>query len=365
MENQKILFQEILDSEGGQHLSVYLKNDERVLERFVGEIQQIRETLIENEPQEFVDAFLNPLESHFMKSFDEYSEHETIAIFRRDDYIKVIGLATENETFHVLSSTFHVKPLLSWKQSQFYGTLVYSTAEKVQLISISTTSVKKIFEVRHHNFMGEESDTIANMNGKLSVHSQQKLIYWLKLIFENKKLSLPDPVVVYGYPMVSEFCSDAISHLENREVLWSQFTLEPELGEALALAIPKIRKENILRQKRFRRDFIDLKADEYLSYDWSEIIEAIRDGRAKSVMIASDVRVFGKIDKFSGQYQITHTHTDAEDDDLLDDISQLAIKNGAKVLFYEASQLPRSGRRLIKAILKKDEEGLGEIGGAA
>jgi len=354
MESHNLLIKELIDSSGGLHLSLYLKNDEHVVQRLTAELDDIEAALELEHGAAFVEAFLEPIFDRAEILRERFSGYPTIVIMRKDDFIKLVGLPGEHGTFHVLSKTFHVKPLLSWRQTQFYGTLVYCTKDRVQLISVSTNSVKKIVEISSNMYLSD-AQSLKAVKKDQSLYNQHNLIYWLKLIFENKKLTLPDPVLVYGYPSTAEFCVDAIGRLKNREVLRAEFTLKPSLRKAVKWAGPRFKEESLIELEKLQQSFLQPGRDEIVSANWNEIIQGIRQGRVRSIMIASDVAVFGKINEKDNSFEITHTHSDTEDDDILDDIAQMALKSGAKVLFYEASTLPENKRSLIKAVLCMEE----------
>ncbi|MEZ4871955.1 MAG: hypothetical protein R2827_06875 [Bdellovibrionales bacterium] len=69
-------------------------------------------------------------------------------------------------------------------------------------------------------------------------------------------------------------------------------------------------------------------------------------------MIVSDgIQIFGKICKKTGGLSINPVHLDHEDDDLLDDLAQLVLAKGGRVVVASADQIPKG--RPILAILNE------------
>lgn len=73
-----------------------------------------------------------------------------------------------------------------------------------------------------------------------------------------------------------------------------------------------------------------------------QIARAAVAGRVRKLIISDESRIFGKLDRGSGQLAIHAYDKDHEDDDILDDIAQEVITQGGEVVIVKQNELPTS-----------------------
>ena len=84
-----------------------------------------------------------------------------------------------------------------------------------------------------------------------------------------------------------------------------------------------------------------------------QIAKAAIKGKIKKLIIAEEVSIFGKVDWYSGDLSIHPSHTNHEDDDILDDLAQEVLSHGGEVLVLPREEIPEN--RTILALLENDE----------
>ncbi|MEM7646328.1 MAG: hypothetical protein AAF203_05420, partial [Pseudomonadota bacterium] len=180
--------------------------------------------------------------------------------------------------------------------------------------------------------------------------SKQLLINWLETAFENKTTSLSGPVYVYGEKGMAGFITSFFRSVTRRRIVGIKNSFHPNRGEALLWARNQISKQNKDLIGRQIESFAIVNEGEFVSYDFQEILHHLYAGNVKRLMVAKDQSIFGKIDKKSAKITFTHFHKDHEDDDLLDDISQIAISRGLEPLLVKRKKIRK--QRLIKAVIR-------------
>jgi hypothetical protein len=124
------------------------------------------------------------------------------------------------------------------------------------------------------------------------------------------------------------------------------------LGEALFWSLQVLKKETSKSHLRIKSRYSRQTENELVSDDWNEILQALKENRLLSLMVANDVRVFGKIDALNNRFRLSLIQKDHEDDDVLDDISQMAMQKGVPTLFFDSSKLPSTKRKLLKGLIE-------------
>lgn len=351
---EKILtsFDDIVRSKGGQHISIYLKNDRRLRTKAHYFLDQIQRILLKHHSLDETRKMIKPLHSVFKDKKTITRFGENIALFKRNGYMRIISIPSYVEEIFVLSKTFHVKPLLNIQQQESCGTLIFCEKEAVSLVSVGPNHNSLISQFRLDSIF----DQLAKSDENKISHSyfmlgKQLLLNWLEDSFENKKSFLAQPVLVYGEKTMAGFVTSCLKSATQKDVLESLQVFRPNQREAIDWSRARIKRLKDEETLRAVNQFSETNENQYISYDIQEILYNLLAGHVRKLMVAKDQSVFGKIDENSAQITYTHFHKDHEDDDLLDDISQMAIERGITPILVKRGQIRK--QRLLKAVIEK------------
>ncbi|NQZ02323.1 MAG: hypothetical protein HRT45_16825 [Bdellovibrionales bacterium] len=346
----------LMASSEGQHLTLYLKNDGTAYQQLKEHLNEARKILLQTYSEEYTTQFLAFFETSFFRQRDNFGEFQTIAIFGKSEFVYFQGMPNQSDNFFVLANSFHLKPLLSWMQDRAQGTLIYCERDKIKMIYANQTEIRTVFDLPSNSSLFEDEPRKTEENISLKPVG---LFLWFKLMFESKDQALPNPVIVYGDDEVVDLAVTAINKLKRRYVSKVQRSMQPNLGEGLCWALKTLRNESTKNQLRQKSRYSKQNDTEMVSEDWNEILRALKDKTLVSLMVANDVRVFGRIDEDNSEFKLSLIQKDHEDDDVLDDISQLAIQNGVPTLFYDSSKLPSSKRKLLRGLIQQKSDASG------
>jgi hypothetical protein len=350
MSLSKAKLNQILESTGGQHLTAYLKNDGTAHEQLKEHLADAERVLRENHAEDYATQFVGNVESLYLEMRDSFAAMTTLGLFVKDGSATMHGFPTESDSFYVLANSFHVKPLMSWLQNLAEGTLIFCEPHKIKLVYTSQTDIRTVFELPFNgNLFGKE--TTPSHNENISV-KPVGLYMWLKLMFENKNQTLPNPVLIYGDEEVVDITVAAVEKLKSRQIAFVRREKDVNLGEALFWSLQVLKKETSKSHLRIKSRYSRQTENELVSDDWNEILQALKENRLLSLMVANDVRVFGKIDALNNRFRLSLIQKDHEDDDVLDDISQMAMQKGVPTLFFDSSKLPSTKRKLLKGLIE-------------
>lgn len=90
-----------------------------------------------------------------------------------------------------------------------------------------------------------------------------------------------------------------------------------------------------------------------------QIAKAAIKGKVRKLIIADGIKIFGKIDKKSGELFIHPAHLNHEDDDILDDLAQEVLIQGGEVVVASREEIPKG--RPILAILELSDSELSKL----
>lgn len=118
--DKRAVLKPLFESSNGVHLSVYLniRSDHRDLGRQLkGAIEEASSYLQTVMSTVQLIKFLDPLNT-LKSEFDGFSKFKgNIGIFRTKSFFQTVDLPVEIESSCVVATTFHVKPLIKWMQS--------------------------------------------------------------------------------------------------------------------------------------------------------------------------------------------------------------------------------------------------------
>ena len=181
---------------------------------------------------------------------------------------------------------------------------------------------------------------------------KQLLVNWIADSFKHKQTSLAEPVFVYGEKTMANFVLACFRSVTKKDISDCRINDLPSRREAVAWS--RSRSQRVKKDETAEkiRNFSLIKENEFISYDFQEILYYLMSGQVRRLMVAKDQSIFGKINKSTGEITYTHYHKDHEDDDLLDDIAQIAIEQGIDPIMAKRGQMRK--QRLIKAVIEEN-----------
>lgn len=365
--SKQMILKPILESKDGIHLTAYLVNRGNLIDLKA----QLRATI--NETYEWLDSamsheerkrFLEPLDGLLLDARIFKQMAGNIGIFRNKDFFRILNIPVEIEQSCQVATSFHVKPLLRWLQTDREFLLLGIEKDSAHLYLGSQDSFKRIDSILFpdslkgksflHGYLGlkesrrnrlRRAETFAWLNewiAGLTTHSKPKLfIAGDKGQVEhlNKCLKYPHAVKTaiansFGPHNVLDICSNI------------RKLLKEESKKSLEKALLEFRfadEDNKTRKNIF------------------QIAKAVVEGRVRKLIVTDQLCIFGRIDSKSGGLAIHPYDLDHEDDDVLDDLAQMVLSQGGEVVIAKRDEIP-NGRPILAILedggqeLEKSEE---------
>lgn len=358
--SKKSTLKPILESSGGIHLSAYLVNrgDLVDLKAQIREIiSQSYDHLIPSLSLRERNKFLGPLDSLLVDARIFKKMKGNIGIFRNQDSFVVINIPIEIETFFQVASTFHVKPLLKWLQVDQEFLLLGFKKDCAHLYLGSQDSFKLIDSVilpdSFENSESLRSYFSAKGMSQLKMNENETFTWLSEWVTQLTKNSAPklfiagDSLIVEG--IIGNFKYDTLVKTAVANSFGDHNVLD------ICIAIRKILKmhsknciDKAIKEFRFAEE------ENRACKNIFKISKAVVEGRVRKLIITDDINVFGSIDKNTGLLSIHPIDLDHEDDDVMDDLAQMVLRQGGEVIIASREEIPRS--LPILAILDSDDE---------
>jgi hypothetical protein len=333
LSSRKLSLKSIISSENGIHLTVYIKKSENLKDcrkHFREAIDAANEYLMPVMAAEARVQFLAPVvklskDNDLLKKFNG-----NIGVFRTEDSFRVLNLPVELESMCTVATSFHVKPLLKWLQ----------TDREFLLLGVE----EKMISLYHGTLQSLE------LIDSLFTDKVEHLNEWIKGLTKSNKPRLyiaGDPDLVR--PMIKGI---KYSNIERTPVR-SHFSRK-SVGQITADIKEDIRKD---ARDHLERSIVEFYWAEDLNLAKKNIFQIGRaaiKGTIRKLIVAEGIHIFGKLDKKTGGMSIHPVDMDHEDDDLLDDLAQTVIAQGGEVIVAPREQIPK-GRPLL-AILKDNQD---------
>lgn len=321
----------IIESSSGLHLTIYAQNRGSIetLQKELWElVDSSREFLTPVLPPHLEREFLNPVRQLIQNPRILSSFAENIALFRTPQSLRILSIPVPVEPTAVVATTFHVKPLLRWLQSERTFFLVGFSEDAVHLYRGTTSKIEKLDELYLHSL---ETDKIY---GEVS----NWLVHWLS----NETSAQKPRIYLAGSPARLESLKDSLSK--------SSISPPSVLGLFYPDHLESHHEQINMTFAEEANDIIDSAIAEYFMAEELrlakknifEIAKAAVKGRVRKLIIADGVKIFGKINRDTGGLSINPIDLDHEDDDILDDLAQIVIANGGQVIVADRDRLPKA-----------------------
>jgi len=344
--NDRVIIKRLLDSRNGIHLTGYLSASDSVDKPLPEQLKTILKRA-----EGFLDPVMAPAEKeHFLRPVHQLLHSEStlslmsgnIGIFRTRDSFHVLRLPVDVRLSCIVASSFHVKPLLKWFQSEQKFLLLGLSESEAHLYAGSQYSFTKWDSFKYRD---ASLQFALNSKGARRLTPLQRirplitLVHdWLDQLTQDDKPRL----FVAGERHLTDVFIRA-RHYRNieRNPVWSSFN-EAQLPMILDVIRKMNRREQMLK---IDKSIFSLRHSQGVSSvsDLGQIAEAAAQGSVRSLFVAEDKEIFGKLDVATGRIRVHPEDLDHEDDDLLDDLAQAVLAYGGEVVIAAPSQLPGGG----------------------
>jgi hypothetical protein len=335
----------IIESRSGIHLTAYLEKTREVsgMRLQIHEsIETAKELLISKMSPVEIDAFLAPLQKLLNDERTLRSMRHNIAIFRKEDSFRMINLPVDVEHITVVADSYHVKPLLKWTQNTRQFVWIDFRGQDCRVCVGDELQVRMLDVFR---FRPEGSDLKRDVDMSLLTESI------LDLNSSNKH-GRGVPVFLTGDLEVCKTPSKILRR-SGISVKYLRYVAESDSHDKVVERIRRyLSRQAIQRLANAIREFQVAGAMNTAAKSISQIAKLAVKGKVKKLMVAEDYQMFGKINRETGDLNVTPVQMDHTDDDLLDDIAQQVIASGGEVLVTSQQWIP--GNRPAIAIIDSD-----------
>lgn len=359
--SRKMTLKPILESERGVHLTAYLVNRGDLIElktQLKATLDEANEWLHSAMSTEDRKRFLEPLEALLLDARIFKQMKGNIGIFRTLDSFRVLNIPVKVEQSCQVATSFHVKPLLRWLQTDQEFLLLGIEQDSAHLYQGSQDTFKFIDSILFPELFKQKKVVdgyLSIKESRLLRAKEEETFAWLnKWISELTKSSQPKLFIAGD----KEKVSGLNRHLKYKNTINATVanSFGPHNLSDICLNIRKILKEE--SQKSLEKALLEFRFAEEGNRTRKNIFQiarAVVQGKVHKLIVTDELSIFGKIDKKSGGLAIHPFDLDHEDDDILDDLAQMVLSQGGEVIIAKQHEIPKG--RPILAIL--DGDGLG------
>lgn len=358
--SKKASLKPLLESKDGIHLTAYLVNGGDLIDlksQIQAVINQSYEWLNPVLTREERDKFLEPLDALLMDARIFRQMKGNIGIFRNEDSFRILDIPIDIEKNCQVATSFHVKPLLRWLQSDQEFLLLGLTNDSARLYLGSQDSLKFVDSIRLPNFFKEKESPNRHRSLEDSKGTKAKeeeafswLNGWIAGITKNSKPKL----FIAGEKILVEILNRNLKYKNAVRTPIADSFRQEDVAE-ICHSVRKLLKDH-------SRGLLETALLEFRSAEESnrtrknifQIARAVVNGRVRKLIVTDELSIFGTIDVKSGGLAIHPFDLDHEDDDILDDLAQMVLSQGGEVIIASRDEIPKG--RPILAIL--DDEGM-------
>lgn len=360
--SKKTALKPLLESKDGAHLTIYLVNR--------GDLIDLKSQLrtMMNEAYEWLNSamtpeerkkFFEPLDALLLDARIFKQMKGNIGLFRNRDSFRVLNVPVEIEQSCQVATSFHVKPLLRWMQTDREFLLLGLEREAAHLYLGSQDSFKIVDTILFPEIFKEKGFLGGYLNLKESRRrkvKQEETYAWLNdWLTELTRISKPKLFIAGDKAQVESLNRNLKYPHAVKTAVANTFGQHNVSG--LCASIRKVLKdeskqalENALLEFRFAEE------DNRTRKNIFQISKAVVEGRVRKLIVTDELNIFGKIDLKTGGLAIHPFDLDHEDDDVLDDLAQMVLSQGGEVVVAKRDEIPKG--RPILAILDDDAQEL-------
>ncbi len=360
--SKKMTLKPLLESTEGVHLTAYLVNRGDLVDLKA----QLRETI--NQSYEWLNPIMSPDERNkFLEPLDALlldarifkQINGNIGIFRNKECFRVLNIPVEVEQTCQVATSFHVKPLLRWLQTDQEFLLLGLEKESAHLYLGSQDSFKLIDSILFPEFFKERN----SLDGYLSLKKVRQLkakedetFRWLNEWIDQLTKDTKPKLFVAGEKLLVESLNQNLKYKNAVKTAIAPSFGKHNVSDICSIVRKILKAESKESIEKALTEFRFAEEGNRARKNIFQISKAVVQGRVRKLIVTDELNIFGKIDKKSGGLAIHPFDLDHEDDDILDDLAQMVLSQGGEVIIASRDEIPKG--RAILAILDDDSKEL-------
>lgn len=334
--------------------------------RFKNLVKQLEESLLLKYSSSETRKYLEPFES--LGADEELWKHTLtgLAIFSSTDLFKVVGLYQSVEELAMVADSFHTKPIRQYMQStdQYHvlglnlNDIRFFEGNRHQLfeVELSAEVPKNITEalgdeltekhstVASYGGTGGESSSMHHGHGSKKDEDDADSEKFFRLIANEiyERYSKPTgwPLILAALPE-HHFLFQKVN--KNPMLLTKGIALNPSSAstdQLVKMAWEIMEPEYLLEISNLKDSYEQAKAKGKGSDDMKEVALAAVEGRIDTLLVEADRMIAVRITNLITGNTQNKDLTNPRVDDLLDDMGELVMKMGGKVMVLSADNMP-------------------------
>ncbi|MBY0314217.1 MAG: hypothetical protein K2Q26_01770 [Bdellovibrionales bacterium] len=347
MRKSKNQFSDIFDSEQGIHISIFMPRPKSILqckEQLREHLDTCQNQIGEEIPPTELDHLLRPIKNLFDNPQLLMSVKDHIGIFRSANMMRIVSVPTSTLPYCHIAETFHVKPLFEALNSDFDYIFFGSDNARGYLYVGNKNGYNLVEEYIYQTQERFMFDPDASSSGAKKVQFQQskRVLKWVCDKIKEMDVEREHTLFLCAPAKHRKFLK---SQLKDHDLypmaISDRFNLKRE-----TVAHKTIRDIMII-DTQINHNFLlseiaNVKDPSCVSYDLMEISQAARHGYVERLIVASDVKIFGRVDFAKSLIYVHDKDTDHTDDDILDDIAQKVHATRGDVLVVPRDLIPNN-----------------------
>jgi hypothetical protein len=340
------LFLPIIKSSGGLHLSIYFKNEYSLIDlkkELRSNLKEAHKLITPVMKKNEIDIFLAPIQKLIddIQYFKKFKGN--IGIFLTNNFFKVIDIPIGIESICVVSTSFHVKPLLKCLQFDRDFIFLGFGEGSVSLYkgNFHTMSfVDTIFFPEAQKILSDKNEIdswkIVKTKRVISLGTADWLDDWVNALTFGSK---PTLFLAGNKELTDLFIKDANYKLIRKKVIRDVFF--EDLEKEIFNKIKEVLKEEVrINNSKNIEEMLLAEEMNLTNGNLFQISKAAVLGNVRKLFIADDVNIFGILNRTTGSLILHSDQKNHIDDDVLDDLAQEVLSRGGEVILVSRDDIP-------------------------
>ncbi|MFZ4404049.1 MAG: hypothetical protein ACOYOK_08110 [Pseudobdellovibrionaceae bacterium] len=271
-----------------------------------------------------IDQLIKPV-MYLLKNKKWNTKAEPTGIFITKGFAGYIKIPFEVKSVSVVSSSFHVKPILKWLQKEKPFFLLEFKAKEALLFCGGLTDLKLSESIQY-----------------ASARTADQIIDQLGLTVMKKVTSMQQPLILSGDPEKIRVFKSIFSYKfllqESIELSTKEESLENLRLKCLEMLEPYVNTSEALMIKKYW----NAKKLSQTTCNLKQIVELAIQGQVKHLYVNEKMHLWGLINYKTAEFTYNYKQQDAYDDDILDDLAEIVLYHKGTVTVLASEKMPES-----------------------
>ena len=265
----------------------------------------------------------------------------TLAIFHHNGITNLIPLPTRMQPRVVVAKSFHIKPIVAASHEYVDSLLLHFNESGASLYRVNPVS-----ETLIDSYLPSEILPKTDWPARLDRQSLREFLEFLQQEVRGSILSTTKILGITGASF-KELQSDTFWKKTNLPIAFYDDSFRIASPQN-AISIMRLRLAQIVNERHTQSVMKALNDNKALDdiYSVKYLAPKILQGEIKQLCVSLDCMHFGEVDPETGNVVMNKSQLNASDDDVLDDLVELAIDKGIVVSVVPKKYLP-SGRSFV------------------